>query len=236
MRSQLRGILSFVLSLSLLLSGSGLGHAHPASQAASPTIRLRSATITPGQIESAGLPEALSINGYAAGQAGYYILQFRGPVQQAWKESLAALGITFLDYLPDYAFKVRMTPEQAAQSAVSADVNWVGVFQPAFKLAPDVSRAADKTQQLYRVRIERGADVGAAAAQIAASGAFILRGQDNFVVVAADFAQLTAIANVLDVAWIEAFRLYEKHNEYGAGGIMGATVANTNRTLTLSTL
>ena len=39
--------------------------------------------------------------------------------------------------------------------------------------------------------------------------------------VAADATQLTAIANVLDVAWIENYVLREKHNESGAGTIMG---------------
>ena len=228
MHSRFRVILTFVLSLSLLLSSSGLGHADPAGQTAPPTIRLLSATITPGGLESAALPDALSLSGYAAGQAGYYILQFRAPVQQAWVDRLAALGITFLDYLPDYAFKVRMTPEQAALATAAADVHWVGIFQPAYKIAPDVSRSANKTQQLYRVRIERGADVAAVTAQIAASGAWIIRGEDNFVVLAADATQLTAVANLLDVAWSEAFRLYEKHNEYGAGGIMGANVVNAS--------
>ena len=37
---------------------------------------------------------------------------------------------------------------------------------------------------------------------------------------------LDAIARVLDVAWVQDLALQEKHNEYAAGGIMGATVAN----------
>ncbi len=52
--------------------------------------------------------------------------------------------------------------------------------------------------------------------------------EGNILLVAADSAQLDAIAQVLDVAWIENFMFREKHNEYGAGVIMGANTANAN--------
>ena len=45
----------------------------------------------------------------------------------------------------------------------------------------------------------------------------------------ADSASLIeALSQVADVAWIENFVLHEKHNEYGAGVIMGANTANAN--------
>ncbi|MEK7324064.1 MAG: S8 family serine peptidase, partial [Chloroflexota bacterium] len=44
----------------------------------------------------------------------------------------------------------------------------------------------------------------------------------------ADRKQLLGIALVLDVAWVDAFQIIEKHNEYGGGQLMGSNIANAN--------
>lgn len=49
----------------------------------------------------------------------------------AWKAQVAAAGAELLDYIPDFAFKVRMTPEAADRVAALDSVAWVGLFQPA---------------------------------------------------------------------------------------------------------
>jgi serine protease AprX len=56
----------------------------------------------------------------------------------------------------------------------------------------------------------------------------VLSRSDGILLVAADAAQVQAIAHVLDVAWVENYVLPEKHNEYGAGVILGANTANTS--------
>lgn len=190
-------------------------------------IHLKAGILVPGQTDSVTAAGVATINGYAPGQRGYYIVQFQGPVEQAWKDQVAAAGAELLGYLPDYAFKVRMTPEQAAQVGQLATVNWVGIFQPAYKLAPQVSAAA-AAPRLLRVQIEQGADINAAAATIAQTGAQILQQEGDLLLVAADSGQTNGIAQVLDVAWLEIYRFPEKHNETGAGVILGATIANTS--------
>ena len=46
-------------------------------------------------------------------------------------------------------------------------VAWVGIFQPAYKLSPSLKREGTN---LYRVRVERGADYGLTTAAIVSSG------------------------------------------------------------------
>ncbi|MEZ4664101.1 MAG: S8 family serine peptidase [Caldilineaceae bacterium] len=190
-----------------------------------PALKLKVGAFHPSQGDALVSAADLSIADYAPGQRGYYIVQFNAPVQKAWQDALAGTGAQVLDYLPDYAFKVRMNPEQAAQVRKLANVAWVGIFQPAYKLSPDLARNGAHP---YRVYIEQGADSAQAAAAIAQSGAEVLRSEGNYLLVAADDAQLNAVANVLDVAWVENFTFYEKHNEYGAGVIIGADTANAN--------
>jgi serine protease AprX len=225
MRTQ-RNLLMVVALLATALFGGNAGIAAPATLAnqAAP-IRLKAATFSPALGQLPAVQPNLAAAESARGRPGYYLIQFRGPVQQAWKDQVAAAGVELLDYIPDYAYKVRMTPEQAQALAGTANVGWVGAFHPAYKLDTGLKR--DGTH-LYHVRIERGADSSAAGAAIAQSGAVVVAGEANNLVVIADTAQLDRIAGVLDVAWIENFTFHEKHNEYGGGTIMGAGIANTN--------
>jgi hypothetical protein len=195
----------------------------PTSQEQAASIYLKAATFVPTRGEAPSLPVGLAIADYAQNQRGYYLVQFRGPIEQGWKDQLASLGAEILDYVPDYAFKVRMNPGEARQAMQLKEVAWVGLFQPAYKLSPDLRRGGT---QLYTVRIERGADAGPMAAAMAQTGAQILAQEGDSLLVAADAAQLDALANVLDVAWVQNFTFREKHNEYGAGVIMGANSAN----------
>jgi hypothetical protein len=116
-----------------------------------------------------------------------------------------------------------MTPEQAREVKELESVTWVGLYQPAYKLSLDLKRDGI---HLYTVRLERSADMEATRAAIAKSGARVLAHQGRILKVAADSAQLEAIARVLDVAWIQNFMMWEKHNEYAAGEILGANLAN----------
>ncbi|HBY98700.1 MAG TPA: hypothetical protein DEP84_32930, partial [Chloroflexi bacterium] len=224
MRTKFYSLVVVLLLIAVLLS-IGIGQASPSAQAQPAPIELKAATFIPARGEAPAIPPGLTIASSPAGEPGYYIVQFRGPVEQAWKDQVAGLGVEFLDYIPEFAFKVRMTPAQARQVERLATVAWLGLFQPAYKLSPHVIR--DGTH-LYSVRIERGADAGQATAAIARSGADILRREGHILLVAASSAQLDAIAQVLDVASVENFRLPETLNEYGAGVIMGAGTANAS--------
>ena len=103
-------------------------------------IRLGMTDFAPGEREKPTIPPGLTISGYPQGKQGYYIAQFSGPIRQKWKEELAATGAEILDYIPDFAFKVRMTPAQAHQVKELESVTWVGLFHPAYKLSVDLKR------------------------------------------------------------------------------------------------
>lgn len=220
--------LFLVVALVVVVAVLGTAAAPAAQQQLAAPIYLRAGVFTPARGEALSLAAGLSVSDYAPNQAGYYLLQFRGPVEQAWKDEMAALGIELLDYIPDFAFKVRMNPAQAAQARQSANVAWVGVFQPGYKLNPEVLAASATGQGAYVVTVERGANVALAATAITRSGATVLGQDGNTLLVAADKKQLVGIASVLDVAWVDTFNLIEKHNEYGGGQLMGANTANTN--------
>jgi serine protease AprX len=215
------GVAISTICLSLVLSA----QQGPPSQRGQAAIRLKGTTFSPGRGEQPSIPPGLTIAGYAAGQRGYFLVQFEGPVLESWKADVSSRGAELLDYVPDFAFKVRMTPAQAKEIEGLSSVVWVGLFHPGYKLDPALTR--DDTRP-YTVRVERGASVAAAAAAISATGAQVLQREGLFMTVAASSAQLDAIAHVLDVASIENLLLRRKNNEYGGGAIIGAGTAHAS--------
>lgn len=222
---QKRFIITIALITILLSILMSVGEVSQAAQSQIAPIRLQADTFVPALGDQPNIPPGLTIRGYAPGQRGYYIVQFIGPVQQAWKNEVEALGGEILAYIPDYAFKVRLNPAQAARVSGLDTVAWLGLFQPAYKINPDVTREGTN---LYRVRLERGANRGQTISAVIRSGAEILSRDKDLLLIAAEADQLNDIAHVLDVAWIEDFLMPQKHNEYGAGSILGANIANAN--------
>jgi subtilisin family serine protease len=209
------------MSIGIALSAQ---QANPQGRGQAP-IRMKAAEFIPGRGEQPRIPPGLAIAGYAAGERGYFIVQFEGPILEAWKADVRATGAELLDYIPEFAYKVRMNPAQAAQVARLDSVVWVGLFHPAYKIDRDVIRNGVRP---YTVRIERGADAAATVAMIAATGAQILQRDGATITVGANSAQLDAIAHVLDVASVENLLIRKKNNEYGAGVIIGAGAANAH--------
>ncbi len=78
--------------------------------------------------------EDLSIDGYEPGTQGQYIVHMMGPIAENWRPTLERSGVEVMHYIPNYAYRVRMTPETARDVEDLHFVDWVGVYQPEYKL------------------------------------------------------------------------------------------------------
>ncbi|HET9912177.1 MAG TPA: S8 family serine peptidase, partial [Anaerolineales bacterium] len=184
------------------------------------------------------------------GSQKYFIVQFAGPIEQPWKDAVSAEGAEVLDYIPDFAFKVRMNPSIAKRVQKLGFVNEVIPFRPEFKLGRDLKR--DGEINLYRVRVERGSDFAAVRALVARTGTEVLHfetmpvakdelaakssatPEEGIMIVAADGSFVDSIAAVDDVASISNYYLNETMSKESgpatndsARDIIGATVANS---------
>lgn len=87
-------------------------------------------TPMPGKVETASRP------------VPYWVVQFEGPIQQAWRQHLEAQGLQILFYLPQNAFVVR-TPQPTRSLKFSAankaerPVLWAGPFEDTWKIHPN---------------------------------------------------------------------------------------------------
>jgi hypothetical protein len=96
-------------------------------------IRLASAPFN-SDVGPANLPPELCIDEYNERVDGYYIVQFNDAVQEMWKARLQQLGAKVAEYVPINAFMVKMSDEVKAQVENLDFVQYVGVYQPAFKI------------------------------------------------------------------------------------------------------
>ena len=75
------------------------------------------------------------INSYVSGEIGYYIVQFDGPIEDSWKKTLTERGVQLFDYIPDFAFIVRMDSRKEQAVRGLPHVRWLGIHQPSYKIS-----------------------------------------------------------------------------------------------------
>jgi len=189
------------------------------------------------------IPAAFSDKGDGA-EPRYYMLQFRGPVRDEWIAGARALGLEFLQYIPDNAYLVRATPAQIAAASRGPEVRWSGLFHPAYKLSDDLAWLLDKpvaktqaARQYYRVSVFRGQDLGAVTASIERLGGRVDHADDvaglyfRNLLVEIDTGRLADLAAMRAICRIETWYPDENQDERSdqavAGNYTGTTVVAT---------
>jgi subtilase family serine protease len=145
-------------------------------------------------------------------------------VLESWKTALAEAGADLQEYVPQFAFRARMTPAAAARVRRLDFVSSVNAIRAEQKFAPRLRRNGVFP---YLVRLERGAVPEEVEAALRLAGVQVLRRGSQLLIVA-DSSQLDRLADTDGVATIEDFALRIKHNEFGGGQIMGSALANAS--------
>ena len=153
--------------LALLLSPLSIGSASPSAIQPLPAPQLR---LHRGAFDAATPAPMAPTPEWAASAPGpYTILQLRGPITLADRAALEppnGAGLSLLEYLPDYAYLVRGTPEQIEAAAGLPQVYARTPFTLADKLAPALLRALTRGDtNLGTVRLIGWPDDGGALAR-----------------------------------------------------------------------
>jgi subtilisin family serine protease len=207
-----RWILTALVAATLVCASGGLASAQGAPPAGHPII-LRSYTLDPGRGLLPVIPESLRIERYAEGASGDYLVQFKRGRADEGKAALARLGVSASVYLPEDAFKIRLSRAQVEKVRRFRPLEWIGPYQPAFKLAPKLAREG---QAAYKVYLTESADAARVGKAIEALGGEV-SGDGQVLTVVIDGNALDAIAHILDVEWIENFKVYKLRNDTAAG-------------------
>jgi hypothetical protein len=200
-------------------------------------------TSAPEQPFSKELPADLRLSRMAEARAGgfkpgagLYIVQFAGPIKDAWLNNLKSTGADVVSYVSNNAYVVRCDARSAALVSRMKDqdpsVQWIDDYQPAFKMAPEMAAARAKGDSSFvqvTVQVLDGRDGDELAVKLRNnSRQFInetrVMNYRNITVVIPT-SQLTALANNDGVFAIEPFtqrrRLDEAQGQIVAGNLSG---------------
>jgi hypothetical protein len=154
-----------------------------------------------------GVPANLAAQAPASGQSAYYIAQCTGPIKDSFKQQMQAGGARLLEYLPEYAFHLRATPEQAAAMRSLAFVRWVGLVQPAYKLEPGLLGRTGLVDVLLKAYPSESPEpIAGAASMLGAKVVDWSRRLGGLVRAQAPAPVISALAGVSTVSWIETWK------------------------------
>ena len=128
-------LLAFVIFLGGQLLGAGR-NVTP-SQLRSPEgpqLYLRAGTIDP-----LSQPASLNREFSSDDQPALHLVQFSGPVQDAWLESLRSCGLGAAGYVPDYAYVVWGNDKAIDCLSRSAPLRWSGPYSTSYALHPSLA-------------------------------------------------------------------------------------------------
>ncbi len=103
----------------------------PELSLSAPNILLRNETISTGVKKP-----SIQVMAEKAKQIGTRkaLLQFKAPPENTWIEELKAIGVEFFDYIPEWAFVVRIPKSAAKAVAEHPQVHWIGQLKSEHKL------------------------------------------------------------------------------------------------------
>ncbi|HEU4387597.1 MAG TPA: S8 family serine peptidase, partial [Blastocatellia bacterium] len=104
----------------------------------------------PSDMRQPDLAQLLSLR--AAPRGGLYIVQFAGPVQDAWLDSFKDNGAEIVSYLASNAYVIRAGGDAASMLPglfrLNRFVQFMGDYEPGFRLSPELQALREKAPDL----------------------------------------------------------------------------------------
>ncbi|MGP8323537.1 MAG: S8 family serine peptidase, partial [Methanosarcinaceae archaeon] len=176
---------------------------------------------------------------YSTGTGEYYILQFKGNVLEEWKLDVKNTGAIFFDYVPNNAFIVRMNSSVKSQVEAMDIVQWIGTYQPAYKISPVFSTySITNTTTANAISGDVVKDIivmlfdskhnAQVISEIEQLGGEIVDNGGDIMRVRIGISKLSDIAGISGVSWIEKYMQPVIFNDIAADIINVSYVRNTH--------
>lgn len=143
-----------------------------------------------------------------SGRAGHYVVQFAGPIRDDWKLAAAALGVKLQDYIPDYAFVAKMTPQQASSLLDLDCVTWVGPLTSDHKTDARL-RISSRNRLDLMVRLATPESAAAVESWIRSRNGIVdqdYRSSSTYLIASLPAKALDALSSLQDVVWVEEWQ------------------------------
>lgn len=199
-------------------------------------IRLRAVEFDTAK-EAPGRPPTLKVSAAEIEKIGrnYWIVQFVGPVKPEWGEKIKALGGKLHSHIPENAVLVSMAPQIKEKIQELPFVNWVGLYEPAYKVSPlltgrrkkfapnELATLSVKPKDFkptpkgnITIMIHDTADLETISEKIEELGGTVITKEKDILRVSLDLSNMDTVAKIVEVKWIEPYALPELFNEVAA--------------------
>jgi subtilisin family serine protease len=173
--------------------------------------------------ESPAVPNfpQITMESIPATESVYYLVQMKGPITEDHKKGLTEAGARIFDYIPEFAFIVKMSGRARAIVETLGTVRWVGVYQPGYRVGPklldrlSLSVPAKRMELIVVTFAEE--DVDLIADQLRAMDGEILdvtttkwKGK---IKVRINSSRVPQMSELTGVKWIEEAPVWELHND-----------------------
>ncbi|HJS50794.1 MAG TPA: S8 family serine peptidase, partial [Pyrinomonadaceae bacterium] len=187
----------------------------------------------------AGAP-ALSVNNSAATRfgRGYYVVQLAGIATDDVLDSIRALGLEVLQYVPNNAFFVYGDSSSAARASAHSRVRWVGEYAPDQKIAmhlQNMTTSPDGETAMYNISVFARADLEEVASKIleASGGRLVAKmplqsSYFNVVRVEMQAGSIGKVAGLEDIVAIDSFEAPTIEDERSSQILAGNYIDTTN--------
>ncbi len=150
---------------------------------------------------------------------GHWIVQFRGPVLEHWKEAVGESGGRLLQYLPQNAFIVRIANREVPKVRRLPYVRAVTPFHPAYALSPALPRPS-RSRLKVNIRTFSPEDLSVvqlAARRMGGRITSVSAAGDGMLTADITSAAIRALARTFGIAWIEPLPAYRVHSSRANG-------------------
>jgi len=148
---------------------------------------------------------------------GWYIVQYTGPIKEEWQAELEDISQEVAGYYPNYALLAYLTETARKDVAAWPQVNWVGPYHPAYRLAPEL--AGDQ----FSVVLFPGRGTADTEGKLADLGLTVTFYEGDVAIVEGAADQVQEAAKLDEVLYIDQFHEPELYNDT-ARGIIASNV------------
>jgi subtilisin family serine protease/Mg-chelatase subunit ChlD len=185
-----------------------------------------------------GVPSvlSLSIEGIGDKEKNYFVVQFIGPIKREWKTEVEKLGGKIYNSVPNYALIIGMDLSTKKKVENLDFVQWIGVYQPAYKInsrfrkiapmmKPSSSGLTEKTPKEEKRQVGGNIEIDLfelegisnISQEIEQAGGKVLTKVKNRIIVDMDISQIQEIAKYPVVKSIKPHALPVLHNDVASG-------------------
>lgn len=141
--------------------------------------------------------------------SGHYLVELRGPATLQSMQAIAQAGALIIEYVPDYAYLVRVEHARVHALRELSCVQWVGPYEPAYKFESLLSAAGKERPQQYVVLLFPGVSKHYACQRIKLAGARLVENSASengqLIRILATRSQIAQLIQLESVAWVEPY-------------------------------